>query len=168
MFEKLKEDARVNDFRVTPIFILIIYRIGNHIYYSNMNKFIKKVLLILIKVFGKIFVDIPLGVEIHYQAKINKGLRIVHPKEIIIFNSAKIGDYCTIFNGVTIGVNEHSINKLAANIGNNVYIGTGGKIIGAINIGDNCRIGANAVVFKDIKDNTTVVSEQRIVEKPHS
>ncbi|MBM7833061.1 serine O-acetyltransferase [Clostridium sardiniense] len=165
MFEKLKEDAKVNNYRITPIFILFIYRIGNEIYYSKINKVIKKIILIFIKVFQKIFIDIVFGIEINYESTIGKGMRIVHPKEIIIASSAKVGEYCTIFNGVTVGINEHSEKSLAVTIGNNVYIGTGGKIIGQIIIGDNCKIGANAVVFKNIKKNTTVVSEQRIIEK---
>lgn len=49
MLEQLKEDARVNDFRVTPIFIMLIYRFGNSIYYSNINKYIKKYCYYLLK-----------------------------------------------------------------------------------------------------------------------
>lgn len=112
MFEKLRCDARANDFRITAIFILLVYRIGNEIYYSNINKYLKKYLLILVKILEKIFIDIPFGCEIHYKSRIGKGLRIVHPKDIIISSSAVIGESCTIFNGVTVGVNEHSQNKL--------------------------------------------------------
>lgn len=147
MIKKIKKDAEVNDYRLTPIFILSIYRIGNEIYNSNIHRFFKKITLLIIKIIQKIFVDFVFGVEINYKATIGKGLRIVHPKEIIIAETAVLGEFCTIFNGVTIGVNEHSVEKQAANIADNVYIGTGAKIIGKIEIGKNCKIGANAVVF---------------------
>ena len=80
---------------------------------------------------------------------------------IFISGSAKIGEECIIFQQVTIGsVNlPGSSNNGAPVIGDNVYIGAGAKIIGNVRVGNNCRIGANAVVFKDIPDNCTVVCE---------
>ena len=79
---------------------------------------------------------------------------------IHISNKAIIGRGVTIFQQVTIGSNsliDHPRNG-SPTIGNNVYIGAGAKIIGKVNIGDNCRIGANAVVVKDMLPNTTAVS----------
>lgn len=70
---------------------------------------------------------------------------------------------CTIFHQVTIGNNEHkNTERTAAHIGDNAYIGCGAKIIGAIKIGNNVRIGANAVVVTDIDDNCTIYSKQLI------
>lgn len=73
-----------------------------------------------------------------------------------------IGENCTIYHQVTIGVNEKvSLNK-APVIGNNCYIGAGAKIIGNISIGNNCVIGANAIVTKNIADDMLVVGINKI------
>lgn len=81
---------------------------------------------------------------------------------IFISQGAKIGKNCTIFQQVTIGSNtlKDSSGYGAPQIGDNVYIGAGAKIIGNVKIGNNCRIGANCVVTKDVPDNATVVMEQ--------
>lgn len=72
---------------------------------------------------------------------------------IIVSYYAKIGSNCTINQQVTIAED----NEKAAVIGDNVFIGTGAKILGNVHIGNNVRIGANAVVVKDVPDNCTVV-----------
>ena len=78
---------------------------------------------------------------------------------IFISGGAQIGTDCTIFHQVTIGSNTLPQTKHpgAPVIGNNVFIGTGAKIIGGVRIGNNVRIGANCVVTTDIPDNCTVV-----------
>lgn len=77
-----------------------------------------------------------------------------HLNGIIVAPNAIIGENCTIFQQVTIGQDE---NGNAPIIGDNCYIGTGAKIIGNITIGNNVKIGANAVVVKDVPSNCTVV-----------
>ena len=78
---------------------------------------------------------------------------------IFISNGAVIGENCVIFHQVTIGSNNlnDSKGKGAPVLGDNVYIGCGAKIIGAVNVGDNARIGANCTVVKDVPANSTVV-----------
>lgn len=98
------------------------------------------------------------GVELKDSLSIGKGIRMPHLNSIIVSEYAIIGDFCTIFQQVTIGSNEHKSNyKTAPHIGNNVYIGAGAKIIGNIHIGDGVIIGANAVVTKDVPDGMTVI-----------
>lgn len=81
---------------------------------------------------------------------------------IVIASGAIIGNNCFLSHQVTIGRNRGG----APTIGNNVYIGPGAKIFGAIHIGNNVRIGANCVVFEDIPDNATVVlPKPRIIIK---
>jgi len=87
---------------------------------------------------------------------------------VFVSNSAVIGKNAVIFQHVTIGSNtlNDSENNGSPTIGDNAYIGAGAKIIGRIKIGNNCRIGANAVVVTDIPDDSVVVMQQpRIMHK---
>ena len=99
------------------------------------------------------FIEVTTGISIPAICVIGKGFRIHHFGGIIFHPSVKIGDNCTLYQGVTIGDRGGSGN--AAVIGNNVLIGAGAKIIGEITIGDNCVIGANAVVTKSMPAGTT-------------
>lgn len=84
---------------------------------------------------------------------------------IFISHSAVIGKNCTILQNVTIG----SSKKRAPVIGDNCIIGAGAVIVGGIKIGNNCNIGANCTVFKDVPDNTTVVcTAPRYIQKPEN
>ena len=87
-------------------------------------------------------------------------------KSIFISGHARIGENCVIFQQVTIGSNTilGSKNMGAPIIGNNCYISAGAKIIGKVKIGNNVRIVANTVVYKDVPDNSVVISnEQKII-----
>jgi serine O-acetyltransferase len=89
-----------------------------------------------------------------------------HLNGIFIHENASLGNNCTIFQQVTIGSNEHKDNPMSApQIGNGVYIGAGAKILGDISIGDNVRIGANAVVTKSVPANVTVVGYNRVLNR---
>lgn len=89
------------------------------------------------------------------------GLCINHAGGVVITGNAKVGSNCRINAGVNIGefgkFNDESSSVNAPVIGNNVYIGPGAKIFGAITIGDNVAIGANAVVNKNVPSGATVV-----------
>jgi len=97
------------------------------------------------------------GIEIHPGAKIGKGLFIDHGMGIVIGETAEIGDYCTIYHGVTLGGTGKDTGKRHPTIGNNVLIGSGAKVLGPFTVGDNARIGANSVVLKPVEPYTTVV-----------
>ena len=90
------------------------------------------------------------GIDIPYMTDIGKGFYIGHFGSIVINEEAKIGKNCNISNGVTIGQTNRGKKKGTPVIKDNVYIASGAKIIGAVTIGDNAAIGANAVVTKDI------------------
>lgn len=93
-------------------------------------------------------VEITTGISIPACCKIGKGLRIHHFGGIILHPAVEIGDNCTLYHEVTIGdIGGHGG---AARIGNNVLVGAGAKIIGEVEIGDDCAIGANAVVTKNM------------------
>ena len=97
------------------------------------------------------------GIEIHPAALIGHGLFIDHGMGVVIGETTVVKDNVTLYQGVTLGGTGKERGKRHPNIGNNVVIGAGAKILGNITIGDNSYIGANAVVIKDVPDNSTVV-----------
>ena len=97
------------------------------------------------------------GIEIHPGAVIGKGFFIDHGMGVVIGETSEIGDNVTLFQGVTLGGTGKERGKRHPTIGNNVVIGTGAKVLGAINIGDHVKIGANSVVLQDVPPYSTVV-----------
>lgn len=97
------------------------------------------------------------GIEIHPGAKIGKGLFIDHGMGVVIGETAEIGDNCTIYHGVTLGGTGKDTGKRHPTLGNNVLVGAGSQILGPCVVGDNARIGANAVVLSDVEPGVTVV-----------
>jgi serine O-acetyltransferase len=97
------------------------------------------------------------GVEIHPAAKIGRGFFIDHGMGVVIGETAEIGDYVTLFQGVTLGGTGKERGKRHPTLGNHVVVGAGAKILGGIKIGDNVKIGANSVVLKSVPANSTVI-----------
>lgn len=97
------------------------------------------------------------GVEIHPSAKIGTGFFIDHGMGVVIGETAEIGDYVTLFQGVTLGGTGKERGKRHPTLGNHVVVGAGAKILGGIIIGDNVKIGANSVVLKNVAANSTVI-----------
>ena len=97
------------------------------------------------------------GVWIPYSTRIGPGFHIAHAGCIFINEMALIGCNCTISQGVTLGVRNRGNKQGAPMLGDNVYVGPGAKVIGAVHIGNNVAIGANAVVVEDIPENAVVV-----------
>lgn len=97
------------------------------------------------------------GVEIHPSAKIGTGFFIDHGMGVVIGETAEIGDYVTLFQGVTLGGTGKERGKRHPTLGNHVVVGAGAKILGGITIGDNVKIGANSVVLKSVAANSTVI-----------
>lgn len=97
------------------------------------------------------------GIEIHPGAKIGKNLFIDHGAGTVIGGTAEIGDNVTIYHGVTLGGTGKHTGKRHPTVGNNVFIGAGAQILGPIRVGDGAKIGAGAVVVKDVAPGTTVV-----------
>jgi serine O-acetyltransferase len=102
-------------------------------------------------------IEITTGIDLPSRATIGKGLYIPHFGEIIVHCSTTIGDYCTLSQGVTTGQAGRGDKLGVPTIGNRVYIAPGVKIIGAVTIGDDVAIGANAVVVKDLPDRAVAV-----------
>lgn len=97
------------------------------------------------------------GIEIHPGAQIGEHLFIDHGSGVIIGETTVIGDNVTIFQGVTLGGTGKHKGKRHPDIGNRVLISADAKVLGPIKVGDDAKIGAGAVVIKDVPPNSTVV-----------
>ncbi len=104
------------------------------------------------------------GIEIHPGAKIGKNLFIDHGMGVVIGETSEIGNNVTIYHAVTLGGISPSIDserqrheKRHPTIGDDVVIGSGAQIIGPVKVGNGSRIAANAVVVKNVPENTTMV-----------
>ena len=104
------------------------------------------------------------GIEIHPKAKIGKNLFIDHGMGVVIGETSEIGDNVTIYHMVTLGGISPSINsdeqrdvKRHPTLKDNVVVGSGAQILGPVVVGKNAKIGANAVVTKDVPENAVMV-----------
>lgn len=97
------------------------------------------------------------GIEIHPGAEIGQGVFIDHGMGVVIGETAIVGDYTLIYQGVTVGGTGKESGKRHPTLGENVVIGAGAKVLGNIHIGDNVRIGAGSVVLRDVPPECTVV-----------
>ena len=97
------------------------------------------------------------GVEIHPAATLGDRVFIDHATGVVIGETAEVGDDVTIYHGVTLGGTSLDGGKRHPTIGDNVTIGAGAKVLGAITIGANSQIGANSVVIKAVPPNSVVV-----------
>ena len=130
------------------IHVIIAYRIAHMLYMKKfyfLARFISQV--------SRFFT----GIEIHPGAKIGKGLFIDHGMGVVIGETAEIGDNVTIYHGVTLGGTGKDKGKRHPTVGNDVIIGSGAKVLGAVVIGNGVKIGANAVVVEDVPAYSTAV-----------
>ncbi|MGF1538036.1 MAG: serine O-acetyltransferase [Elainellaceae cyanobacterium] len=97
------------------------------------------------------------GIEIHPGARLGKGMFIDHGMGVVIGETAILGDYCLIYQGVTLGGTGKESGKRHPTLGCNVVVGAGAKVLGNLQIGDNVRIGAGSVVLRDAPSDCTVV-----------
>ncbi|WP_295149100.1 serine O-acetyltransferase EpsC [uncultured Campylobacter sp.] len=97
------------------------------------------------------------GIEIHPGAKIGKRFFIDHGAGVVIGETAEIGDDVMMYHQVTLGGTGKECGKRHPTVKNGATIAAGAKVLGAITIGENAKIGANSVVLKDVPDGATVV-----------
>lgn len=97
------------------------------------------------------------GVEIHPGAKIGKGVFIDHGMGVVIGETAIVGDFTLIYQGVTLGGTGKESGKRHPTLGSNVVVGAGAKVLGNIQISDRVRIGAGSIVLRDVPPDATVV-----------
>jgi serine O-acetyltransferase len=97
------------------------------------------------------------GIEIHPGARIGRRFFVDHGMGVVIGETAEIGHDCTLYHGVTLGGTSWQAGKRHPTLGKGVVVGAGAKILGPVYIGDNARIGSNAVVVKDVAAGVSVV-----------
>lgn len=120
-----------------------------HIFYRKKFFFIARVISQISRFFT--------GVEIHPGAKIGRRFFIDHGMGVVIGETCEIGDNVTIYQGVTLGGTGKEKGKRHPTLKNHVLVASGAKVLGAITIGEESKIGAGSVVLKDVPDYSTVV-----------
>lgn len=158
---KERDPAARNGFEIlllyTGVHALIWYRIG-HFFWRLHLKFLAR----LTSQLGRWFT----GIEIHPGATIGRGLFIDHGMGVVIGETAEIGDYCTIYQGVTLGGTGKEKGKRHPTLEDGVTVGAGAKVLGPFTVGENARIAAGAVVLSEVPKNSTAVGvPARIVRR---
>ena len=159
MFKSIKEDinsvfsrdpAARNVFEVVTCYpgfhARLIHRLANSLWHLKL-----KWLARFLAYFGRAFT----GIEIHPGATIGRRFFIDHGMGVVIGETAEIGDDVTLYHGVTLGGTSWKEGKRHPTLGNGVVVGAGAKILGPISIGENAKIGSNAVVVKDVPAGAT-------------
>jgi cysteinyl-tRNA synthetase len=141
--------SRLEVFLAYPGFHAIIIHRINHMIWKAGVPVIPRVLSHIVRFCT--------GIEIHPAARIGPGLVIDHGMGVVIGETAEIGERCLLYQGVTLGGTGKEKGKRHPTLKNNVVVGSGAKILGAITIGDNVIIGANSVILKPVPDNAICV-----------
>lgn len=163
MFENIRGDLRSHNgnWGAQGFWALVVYRFGRW-RYTIRPALLRKPFSLIYKVLYK-FVQIITGIELPCEVTLGANFIIDHFGGIVISGYAKFGDNCRIRNGVVVGL-KRSSEPCAPQIGSNVDIGAGAKLLGAITIGNNVFVGANAVVMIDVPDNSIVVGVPAIIK----
>ena len=127
---------------------LLLHRLAHRLYSLRMP-FVPRLISHLARFFT--------GIEIHPGAQIGQGVFIDHGMGVVIGETAIVGNYALIYQGVTLGGTGKESGKRHPTLGENVVVGAGAKVLGNLSIGDNVRIGAGSVVLRDVPPDCTVV-----------
>ena len=137
--------------------ILLTYPGLHAILFHRINHWLWRRKLFLLARFGSHLARFLTGVEIHPGATIGRRFFIDHGMGIVIGETAEIGDDCSIYHGVTLGGTTWNKGKRHPTLKAGVIIGAGAKVLGPLTLGENSRVGSNAVVVKDVPAGATVI-----------
>jgi serine O-acetyltransferase len=156
MFDNLREDWRTyeRDLARQGLWVMAVYRFGRW-RYGIQNRWLRLPFSILYKIL-KLLSQILTGIDLPCEVTVGRRFKIEHFGDIIISGDTVFGDDVVIRNGVTVGL-KRTNERGAPVIGNRVDIGAGAKILGAIRIGDDVAIGANAVVLQDVPPHSLAI-----------
>lgn len=127
---------------------IIIHRIAHRLWLSG-TPFLPRLLSQIARFFT--------GIEIHPGATIGRGFFIDHGMGVVLGETTEVGDYVTLYQGVTLGGTGKQRGKRHPTLGNDIVVGVGAAVLGAITIGDGARIGGGAVVVKDVPPHSTAI-----------
>ena len=163
MFNDIKRDLKnyQGDWAAQGFWVMLVYRFGRWRYRIE-NVLIRKICSFIYKFMYKL-VQILTGIEMPCEVEVGDNFLIDHFGGIVISGYAKFGDNCRLRNGVVVGL-KNVTEPCAPQIGNNVDIGAGAKILGNIKIGNNVNIGANSVVLTDVPDNAIAVGVPAVIK----
>jgi serine O-acetyltransferase len=161
MFKKCRSDIQTifdNDPAARSTFEVVLTYSGLHALWSHRiaHKLYKAQWYSLARFISQVTRTIT-GIEIHPGAVIGERFFIDHGMGVVIGETCEIGNDVVIYQGVTLGGTGKEKGKRHPTIGNNVVISSGAKVLGSFTVGDNARIGANAVVLREVPANSTVV-----------
>jgi len=169
-FQDIKKDYRAV-FEKDPavrgaIEVLTSYPGFHAIFFHRINHAMWKAGIPLLPRFLSHLVRLFTGIEIHPGARIGGGFFVDHGMSVVIGETTEIGEDCLLYQGVTLGGTGKEKGKRHPTLGDHVVVGAGAKVLGAIRIGNYGKIGANAVVLKDVPDNAIVVGVPgRVIKK---
>lgn len=152
IFENIRSDYQSYQGRIGAqgFWVMLVYRFGRWRYGVRLV-LLRRFFSLFYRVAFK-FIQIITGIELPCEVVVGRNFVIDHSGGIVISGYARFGDNCRIRNGVVVGLRR--VNEpCAPQIGDNVDIGAGAKLLGDIRIGNNVAIGANAVVLQDVPDN---------------
>ncbi|HEY8435659.1 MAG TPA: serine O-acetyltransferase [Haloplasmataceae bacterium] len=139
------------------IYILLFYPGVHAVFFYRIAHFFYRIKLRFLAFFIMFVVRILYNIDIHPAATIGKRLFIDHGSGVVIGETVVIGDDVTIYQGVTLGGTGKERGKRHPTILDHAMIGAGAKVLGPVTVGRYAKIGANAVVIKDVPDGATAV-----------
>lgn len=163
MFDHIRHDLQAyrGDFAAQGFWVMLVYRFGRW-RYTVQPAPLRKLLSLVYRVLYK-FVQIVTGIELPCEVEVGRNFVIDHFGGIVVSGYAKFGDNCRIRNGVVVGL-ARADDPCAPVIGNDVDIGAGAKVLGRIRIGNRVLIGANAVVTRDVPDDSIAVGVPAVIK----
>lgn len=168
MFDHIRNDLRAyrGDFAAQGFWAMLVYRFGRWRYTVRPAP-LRKVLSLVYRVLYKV-VQIVTGIELPCEVEVGRNFVIDHFGGIVVSGYARFGNNCRIRNGVVVGL-ARTDDPCAPVIGDDVDIGTGAKVLGRIRIGNRVLIGANAVVTRDVPDDSIAVGVPAVIKPraPH-
>ena len=163
MLDNLRADfvAHNRDWGAQGFWAMVVYRFGRW-RYTVRPALLRKPLSFAYKLLYK-FVQIVTGIELPCEVPVGRGFVVEHSGGIVVSGFARFGANCRIRNGVVIGLARVD-EPCAPQLGNDVDVGAGAKLLGNIRIGNRVLIGANAVVVTDVPDDSIAVGVPAVIK----
>ena len=163
MFENIRDDLRAYDgnFGAQGFWAMLVYRFGRW-RYGVRPILLRKLMSLLYRIAFKC-VQVITGIELPCEVELGRNFVIDHAGGIVVSGYAKFGDDCRIRTGVVVGLARVD-EPGAPVIGDRVDIGAGAKVLGLIRIGNDVLIGANAVVIRDVPDQSIAAGVPAVVK----